>query len=198
MENKQRQFPLVGDNEPVVSQPRQMALYENEDLITNIKGTYRERVYGEGGSVQRSVRPSHSRSTSNPAGAAVSSGFEPAEKGRQEAKANLRQKRQHLVVKDPHVLPKHQPIVPKSVTKPATETDKGWGKYAENLRQDQYILAEVPKTYKEPSNPSTKKPIKNNYDYLKRSQIYNQEANQRHKERQVAQELNLSRFEDLE
>lgn len=196
MDKNRRQFPLVGDNEPVVSQPRQMALYENEDLITNIKGAYRERVYGEGVPAPRQASQAISRSTSSATGP-VLSGFEPAEKGRQEAKANLRQKRQHLVAKDPHLQPKSLPIVPKPVLKQTPESDKGWGKYAENLRQEHYILAEVPKTYKEPSNPSTKKPVRNNYDYLKRSQIYNQEANQRQKERQVAQELNLSRFEDL-
>ena len=35
-------------------------------------------------------------------------------------------------------------------------------------------------------------PKKNNYDFLKKSQIYNKKENQSEKERKIAQELNLT------
>ncbi|MDU6352297.1 MAG: cystathionine gamma-synthase, partial [Streptococcus mitis] len=37
-------------------------------------------------------------------------------------------------------------------------------------------------------------PKKNNYDFLKKSQIYNKKNQQKEQERQVAQELNLTRI----
>lgn len=40
-----RRFPLVADGEPVSNPSKAMALYENEDLITNIHGTYHEKDY---------------------------------------------------------------------------------------------------------------------------------------------------------
>ncbi len=68
---------------------------------------------------------------------------------------------------------------------------------ADKLRQEDYILAELPIVYQEPVNASRKSSKKNNYDFLKRSQIYNKKENQSHKEAFFAQELNLSRFEDV-
>ena len=42
----------------------------------------------------------------------------------------------------------------------------------------------------------TEKAKKNNYDFLKKSQIYNKKNKQTEQERQVAQELNLTRITD--
>ena len=71
------------------------------------------------------------------------------------------------------------------------------GRFSDHLHQDTYILAELPKNYSEPKNPSRKENKKNNYDFLKTSQIYNQKEKQEYQERHVAQELNLERFEDV-
>ena len=45
MDRKKRKFPLVADHEIIVEQPKIMKLYETEDLITNIHGTYQDKDY---------------------------------------------------------------------------------------------------------------------------------------------------------
>lgn len=186
-----RRFPLVGDDEPIVLAVRPMQLYDNEDLITNIKGYYQEKVYADRGDMTSAVAPSP---VSTPLASPV---FEPAEKARQEARADVKKKRQAMVTREKPIVPKTTEPVSQKVTTASVQGGRSWGYYAQKLRQDSYILAELPKVYQEPQNPSAKTVKKNNYDFLKRSQIYNQDANKRNKERRVAQELNLSRFEDI-
>lgn len=186
-----RRFPLVGDDEPIVLAVRPMQLYDNEDLITNIKGYYQEKVYADRGDMTSAVAPSP---VSPPLASPV---FEPAEKARQEARADVKKKRQAMVTREKPIVPKTTEPVSQKVTTGSVQGGRSWGYYAQKLRQDSYILAELPKVYQEPQNPSAKTVKKNNYDFLKRSQIYNQDANKRNKERRVAQELNLSRFEDI-
>lgn len=41
------QFPLVADGVPIIDTAKQMALYENEDLITNIHGYYQDKDYDD-------------------------------------------------------------------------------------------------------------------------------------------------------
>ena len=63
------------------------------------------------------------------------------------------------------------------------------------MTQSHYILAEEVSnisTQAEPKETSGQK--KNNYDFLKKSQIYNKKNQQKEQERQVAQELNLTRI----
>ena len=68
-------------------------------------------------------------------------------------------------------------------------------KYSQKLIQSHYILAEevysIPTKNEEVSAPAQKK---NNYDFLKKSQIYNKKSKQKRTRRQVAQELNLTRI----
>lgn len=189
MTRPQRSFPLVADNEPVITPPRVMSLYETEDLITNIKGHYQDKIYAD---EEEQVKVSDEVTPESTPSKLV---FEPAERARQEARADLKRKRQALLAHEKVMTPKSSETVvrrQKTVALPST----GWGEYAQSLRQESYILAELPQTYQEPDNPSTQAVKKNSYDFLKRSQIYNQEDNQRQKERRVAQELNLSRIED--
>ena len=40
MHRQRRQFPLIPDGESCLQEPISMRLYENEDLITNIRGPY--------------------------------------------------------------------------------------------------------------------------------------------------------------
>lgn len=44
MHRQRRQFPLIPDGEPCLQEPVSMRLYENEDLITNIRGPYKIRT----------------------------------------------------------------------------------------------------------------------------------------------------------
>lgn len=41
------QFPLVADGIAISDPAKQMALYENEDLITNIRGYYQDKEYDD-------------------------------------------------------------------------------------------------------------------------------------------------------
>jgi hypothetical protein len=117
------------------------------------------------------------------------------ELAKQEAKKDLRRKRQAIVEAESKVTTKlpDLPVTPKKAEEP-----HGLAKYSENLRQSTYILAEIKPVFKEPNNKATKKSTKNNYDFLKRSQVYNQEENKTQKERRMAQELNLTHYDDLE
>ena len=69
-------------------------------------------------------------------------------------------------------------------------------RFSEKLRQENYILAELPSHYQQPKNQKNTTKKKNNYDFLKKSQIYNYPDRQLKTEKRVAQELNLTRFED--
>ena len=40
-------FPIVADNEPILGPNPQMRLYEESDLISNIRGHYQEKDYGQ-------------------------------------------------------------------------------------------------------------------------------------------------------
>lgn len=193
MTKHERRFPLIADNEPVMTPSRAMNLYGNEDLITNIKGPYQDKFYED---QLEEVAPAVSKAQSMVAPVATPS-FEPAEKARQEARADLKKKRQAMAIPDKVPTSRTVRPEPKPTSSSAISPEKGWSAYAQNLRQESYILAELPQAYQEPKNPSTKDVKKNSYDFLKRSQIYNQDATSRQKERRVAQELNLSRFEDL-
>ncbi|MFR3178311.1 MAG: hypothetical protein ACLTM7_01605 [Streptococcus sp.] len=42
MHRQRRQFPLIPDGESCLQEPISMRLYENEDLITNIRGPYQD------------------------------------------------------------------------------------------------------------------------------------------------------------
>ena len=45
MNRGSRRFPLIADDEPVMSPLVKMNLYDNEDLINNIRGFYQEKTY---------------------------------------------------------------------------------------------------------------------------------------------------------
>ena len=68
-------------------------------------------------------------------------------------------------------------------------------KYSQKLTQSHYILAEeVSHISTHAEQKETSGPKKNNYDFLKKSQIYNKKNQQKEQERQVAQELHLTRI----
>ena len=45
MHRQRRQFPLIPDGESCLQEPVFMRLYDNEDLITNIRGPYQDKDY---------------------------------------------------------------------------------------------------------------------------------------------------------
>ncbi|WP_324609586.1 hypothetical protein [Streptococcus equinus] len=188
----QRRFPLVADGEPVSNPPKVMALYENEDLITNIHGDYRDKNYDD-------VTKDYNFGDKDKNDASANQGKTYAELAREEARRDIRKKRQAYLSKEVKKTSKaamQQQLktpLPKRAVKPKNDLSH----FAEKMHQDDYILAEIPVTYKKPDNSSTVKPTKNNYDFLKRSQIYNKEALQSQRDHKVAQELNLTRFDDV-
>lgn len=195
MIRNQRRFPLVADGEPVSNPPKVMALYENEDLITNIHGAYQDKSYDD---VTRDYNFVGKDEQDASRIESVTQGKSYAELAREEARRDIRRKRQDYLskeVKAPSKAALQQQLkatLPKKTAKPTSSLSH----LAEKLHQDDYILAEIPVTYKKPDNSSTIKPKKNNYDFLKESQIYNKEVLQSQREHKVAQELNLTRFDD--
>ncbi|MBM7643692.1 hypothetical protein JOC28_002003 [Streptococcus loxodontisalivarius] len=220
MDKMRRPFPLVTDDEPIVSQARQMQLYENEDLINNIRGHYQDKTYSD-----RSIDESQSASfgvtsASERSESTYQEGENYAKLARETAREDVKRKRQlylknevtnasqkrkssSAIFKRPSLDEKSDSPEPVLETvaqelvaeKPKKATKMGWTRFTDKLHQDDYILVELPQTYQHPQNPSRKEPKKNSYDFLKRSQIYNQKERQENKERRVAQELNLTRFE---
>ena len=200
MHRQRRQFPLIPDGEPCLQEPVSMRLYENEDLITNIRGPYQDKDYNDL-LPKRDVREKRQKFL------------------RQEVQQTKHTNSRQLTAK-PKVEAK--PSFEATVEPAAVTTDKGPvtasilgapvsaikrtlapnGKHskihhlANRLQQDSYILAEVAPTYQQPSNPSRKNVKKNSYDFLKRSQVYNYPERQTYREHRVAQELNLTHLED--
>lgn len=199
MKKSLRQFPLVPDNEPVITQARQMALYDNSDLINNIKGHYQERDYGHEPVLTESAPVSPVNQQKSEAVVPTVSRPTEASLARQQAKQDVRQKKQAIfkqeVKKPSKEVFKHQ--LKATAPKPKAGLPKTeFSDLSERLRQEHYILAEIPVTYQEPNNKPSAKRRKNSYDFLKRSQIYNQQQ-ESSKDHRPAQELNMARFEDI-
>ncbi|MBZ5797022.1 hypothetical protein K8353_44005, partial [Burkholderia contaminans] len=123
-----------------------------------------------------------------------------AEVAREEARADLKKKRSaNYLTQDFSLARRHsQPSLVRQGNQPTTPFQKEnpgeFVKYSQKLTQSHYILAEevhsIPTKNEEVSAPA---PKKNNYDFLKKSQIYNKKSKQTEQERRVAQELNLTR-----
>ncbi len=196
MKKTVRRFPLVADGEPVSNPPKTMALYENEDLITNIHGTYHDKDYDD---VTKDYNFVGKTEKDAERVRTVSEGKSYAELARDEARRDIKKKRQAYLSNEVKKMPSKtafqqqlKATLPKIPAKPTNKLSH----LTEKMHQEDYILAEIPVTYKEPDNTSVPKPKKNNYDFLKRSQIYNKEAQQSQREHRMAQELNLTRFDD--
>lgn len=68
-------------------------------------------------------------------------------------------------------------------------------KAANRLSQTTYIKAEIHPVYQHVAPVPEEVPQKNPYDFLRTSRIYNHSDKQIKKEKKLAQELNLTRFE---
>lgn len=208
MTKRDQLFPLVADNKPIRYPVEEMLLYKNSDLISNVKKGYVDPPYVTGIVQQEPVASNKGNEQKS---------FDPAKQARREAKADVKRKRQAMAHQDA-VVPysslskatmannsvhssearRYQrvlPMVPTAElsTKPMAGTT-GLSRYAQNLYQEDYILAEVPEPYREPQNPSTKEVKKNDYEFLKKSRVYNHDVNQQ-VDRSLPQELNISRFD---
>ena len=202
---KQERFPLVSDDEVMLTEMPVMNLYDESDLISNIKGEYRDKNYLEWAPITEEVpvKPIE-KPVEKPKKAPLGvkkEGKSYAEVAREEARADLKKKRSANYLtqdfsrarrhsKSGFVRQGNQPTAPFQKENPGE-----FVKYSQKLTQSHYILAEevhaIPTKSEEVSAPA---PKKNNYDFLKKSQIYNKKSKQKEQERQVAQELNLTRI----
>lgn len=199
MSRASQQFPIVADDEPVITAAKSMQLYDNEDLIPNISGEYQEKDYL--GMTQdytlvgdtAEIRPTSPEPILGQQQSYVS-------RAREKARQDIKRKRQVFLGKDAKKMSSsfgkmNQKTAPMTSYRQAVNDElTGLARAANKLRQDIYILAELPKVYEQPHNESRQKSGKNSYDFLKKSQVYNYQENESQKERQVAQELNLTRF----
>ena len=202
---KQERFPLVSDDEVMLTEMPVMNLYDESDLISNIKGEYRDKNYLEWAPiteekpVKQIEKPVEKPKKS---GLGVKKeGKSYAEVAREEARADLKKKRSaSYLTKD--ITPTRRPSQQRldrqgnQPTAPFQKENPGeFVKYSQKLTQSHYILAEEVSNISTQSEPKeTSGPKKNNYDFLKKSQIYNKKNQQKEQERQVAQELNLTRL----
>ena len=125
-----------------------------------------------------------------------------AELAREEARADLKRKRSaKYLTQDVSFTKRHKSSnnVVRQANQPTAPFQKEnpgeFVKYSQKLTQSHYILAEeVSHISTQNEQAETSGPKKNNYDFLKKSQIYNKKNQQKEQERQVAQELNLTRI----
>ena len=202
---REERFPLVSDDEIMLTEMPVMDLYDESDFISNIKGEYRDKNYLEWAPIteEKPVKPIEKRvEKPKKAGLGVKKeGKSYAEVAREEARADLKKKRSaSYLTKD--ITPTRRPSQQRldrqgnQPTAPFQKENPGeFVKYSQKLTQSHYILAEEVNNISTQAEPKeTSGPKKNNYDFLKKSQIYNKKNQQKEQERQVAQELNLTRI----
>ena len=196
----QKRFPIVADDEVMLTEMPVMNLYDESDFISNIKGDYQDKNYLEWSPITEEKKQEKAKPLVKPIEKKEKSY---AELAREEARADLKKKRSARYLtqdvsqtrrqtKTSQVRPANQPTAPFQKENPGE-----FAKYSQNLSQSHYILAETVAQVASPAPNSEKShPKKNNYDFLKKSQIYNKKSKQKEQERQVAQELNLTRMSE--
>lgn len=202
---REERFPLVSDDEIMLTAMPVMDLYDESDFISNIKGDYQEKNYLDWAPISEdvSVKPLEKKAE-KPQKIALGvkkEGKTYAEKAREEARADLKKKRSatYLTKDVTHARRHSQPTLVRKGNQPTAPFQKEnpgeFIKYSQKLTQSHYILAEE---IKHISTDSVEKQArtanKNNYDFLKKSQIYNKKNKEIEQERQLAQELNLTRI----
>ena len=196
----QKRFPIVADDEVMLTEMPVMNLYDESDFISNIKGDYQDRNYLEWSPITEDKKQEEAKPLVKSIEKKEKSY---AELAREEARADLKKKRSARYLtqdvshtrrqtKTSQVRPANQPTAPFQKENPGE-----FAKYSQKLGQSHYILAETVSQVEHPiSDGETSHSKKNNYDFLKKSQIYNKKSKQKEQERQVAQELNLTRMSE--
>ena len=202
---REERFPLVSDDEVMLTEMPVMDLYDESDFISNIKGEYCDKNYLEWAPIteEKPVKPLE-KPVDKPkkVGLGVKKeGKSYAEVAREEARADLKKKRSaSYLTKDITPTRRHsQPSLVRKGNQPTAPFQKEnpgeFVKYSQKMTQSHYILAEEVKSISTKNEDVVAPaPKKNNYDFLKKSQIYNKKNQQTEQERRVAQELNLTRI----
>ncbi|KXT73540.1 hypothetical protein STRDD10_01459 [Streptococcus sp. DD10] len=223
---REKLFPVVADDEPMLTAMPQMNLYDESDFISNILGDYQDKNFLEWSPISdvlssREVEaqtkkvqdvfsqqaPRHVRNglKQEPIGAVKKDAINQSERAREEARRDLKKKKSaSYLVKESATTKKHflasssskrEQQVP---TAPFQKENPGeYSRFTATLRQTDYILAELKPNYQPMENGEDKsrKPKKNTYDFLKKSQVYNKRDDRSPRERKIAQELNLMGLE---
>ncbi|MDN5025588.1 cystathionine gamma-synthase [Streptococcus sp. SO4] len=196
----QKRFPIVADDEVMLTEMPVMNLYDESDFISNIKGDYQDKNYLEWSPITEEKKQEKAKPLVKSIEKKEKSY---AELAREEARADLKKKRSARYLtqdvshtrrqtKTSQVRPANQPTAPFQKENPGE-----FAKYSQKLGQSHYILAETVSQVEHPiSDGETSRSKKNNYDFLKKSQIYNKKSKQKEQEHQVAQELNLTRMSE--
>ena len=192
---KQVRFPIVSDDEIILTEMPFMDLYDESDLISNIKGDYQDKNYLEWSPITTEKKPLVQASDKLPEKKEKSY----AELAREEARADLKRKRSaKYLTQDVSFTKRYKPSnnVVRQANQPTAPFQKEnpgeFAKFSKKLAQEHYILADSTSQKPTVTDAETTVPKKNNYDFLKKSQIYNKKENQSEKERKIAQELNLT------
>ena len=202
---REERFPLVSDDEIMLTAMPVMDLYDESDFISNIKGDYQEKNYLDWAPISEDVSvKSLEKQADKPKKIALGvkkEGKTYAEKAREEARADLKKKRSatYLTKDVIHTRRHSQPTLVRKGNQPTAPFQKEnpgeFIKYSQKLTQSHYILAEEIKHIStDRVEKQARTANKNNYDFLKKSQIYNKKNKQIEQERQLAQELNLTRI----
>ncbi|MER0123539.1 hypothetical protein ABPH35_07410 [Streptococcus sp. ZJ93] len=213
MVRMQTRFPLVADDELIVVENPEMKLYDEGDLISNIRGPYQERDFWQESNSQPAPRNRVERGMEAPAFEVKPSHYSRKERyqkpvskatiktqgqlAREMAREDLKKKRSasYLHQDKPHpVKPAKQQVTAPLVEKKVPHLTE----LANRLRQTDYILADMPAVYplKKEERGQERPVAKNSYDFLKKSQVYNYPERIANRERQLAQELNLTHMEE--
>ena len=194
----QKRFPIVADDEVMLTEMPVMNLYDESDFISNIKGDYQDKNYLEWSPITEEKKQEEAKPLVKTIEKKEKSY---AELAREEARADLKKKRsaRYLTQDVSHTRRQTKTSIVRQANQPTAPFQKEnpgeFAKYSQNLSQSHYILAETVAQVASPAPNSEKShPKKNNYDFLKKSQIYNKKSKQKEQERQVAQELNLTRM----
>ena len=219
-------FPIVGDDEPILEPSPQMRLYEESDLISNIKGPYQEKDYGQLEDVspvrkdEKAVRdipedllPPLFRAEPSPYSrrermqkTVRSAVVEPKQTkqktqgqlAREQAREDLKKKRSAAYLKDEKAGLHHHIIKREPTALLVKNRNEQLIQLADRLRQESYILADMPAVYSLEKEDRVKEQPqrKNSYDFLKKSQVYNYPERKVNQSRRLAQELNLTHMEE--
>jgi len=196
---KQVRFPIVSDDEIMLTEMPFMDLYDESDFISNIKGDYQDKNYLEWSPITNEKKPLVQASDKLPEKKEKSY----AELAREEARADLKRKRSaKYLTQDVSFTKRYKPSnnVVRQANQPTAPFQKEnpgeFAKFSKKLAQEHYILADSTSQKPTVTDAETTVPKKNNYDFLKKSQIYNKKSKQKEQERQVAQELNLTRMSE--
>ena len=165
---KQVRFPIVSDDEIMLTEMPFMDLYDESDLISNIKGDYQDKNYLEWSPITTEKKPLVQASDKLPEKKEKSY----AELAREEARADLKRKRSaKYLTQDVSFTKRYKPSnnVVRQANQPTAPFQKEnpgeLAKFSDKLTQNHYILAEMAPQTQETSKEEHLGPKKNNYDF---------------------------------